>query len=87
MDTPQKNTVRPSIHNNSDNYKDTAKQTKTETPANDIVWYLKNVCGGSDRYEFDTHEEAYKFGWKLRDQYGDKIRVEIAVTLVRIFAV
>jgi hypothetical protein len=53
----------------------------------DYVWYLKSKCGGQDKYEFATHDEAYKFGWALREKHGDKIRVEIAVETVRVFAI
>jgi hypothetical protein len=85
MDTPQKNTVRPSIRNAAVN---APKAQNTTAPVEkDFVWYLKNVCGGQDKYEFATHDEAYKFGWALRDKHGSKIRVEIAVETVRVFAV
>jgi hypothetical protein len=84
MTTPQKNTVRPSVRT-SDVGSEQPKQL--EPIQKDIIWYLKNVCGGQDKYEFDSHEEAYKFGWSLREKYGDKIRVEISVTTVRVFSV
>jgi hypothetical protein len=82
--TAMKNLVKPSVR--------TAVPTKATVeapaaPVKDYVWYLKNVCGGQDKYEFATHDEAYKFGWELREKHGDKIRVEIAVETVRVFAV
>jgi hypothetical protein len=83
----QKNSVRPSVRANIPMG---TKKTELEAPPTvekDFVWYLKNVCGGKDQYEFSTHDEAYKFGWNLRDQHGDKIKVEISVTTVRVFSV
>jgi hypothetical protein len=82
--TAMKNLVKPSVR-----YEVPAKATPavTPTPVKDYVWYLKNVCGGQDVYEFPSHDEAYKFGWSLRDKHGDKIRVEIAVETVRVFAI
>jgi hypothetical protein len=85
MTTPQKNTVRPSIR------KTTPAASEAPAPAapsnKDYIWYLKNVCGGQDKYEFATHDEAYKFGWAMREKHGDKIRVEITVETVRVFSV
>ncbi len=86
MDTPQKNTVRPSIRNAAVNATNAAQNT-TAPVEKDFVWYLKNVCGGQDVYVFPTHDEAYKFGWELREKHGEKIRVVIAVETVRVFAV
>ena len=83
----QKNTVRPSIRARVPGG---TKKTEIDSPTSvekDFVWYLKNVCGGRDQYEFDTHDEAYKFGWELRDLHGDKVKVEISVTTVRVFSV
>lgn len=83
METPQKNTVRPSIRQAIA----TGGDKPADTPvAKDFLWYLKNVCGGQDKYEFAEHDEAYKFGWSLREKHGDKIKVEIAVTTVRVWA-
>lgn len=85
MTIPQKNTVRPSVRQP---IATGGGDKPTDTPvARDFLWYLKNVCGGQDKYEFDTHDEAYKFGWSLREKHGDTIKVEIAVTTVRVFAV
>jgi len=85
MDTPQKNTVRPSVRTASVSATSVANQQPSTQK--DFIWYLKNVCGGQDKYEFGTHDEAYNFGWALRDKHGDKIKVEISVTTVRVFAV
>ena len=82
--TAMKNLVKPSVRATVPN---TVPPTVPAQPVKDYVWYLKNVCGGQDVYEFPTHDEAYKFGWSLRDKHGDKIRVEIAVETVRVFAV
>lgn len=84
MSIPQKNTVRPSIRRSTTT---NVPQNATNPEQKDYIWYLKKVCGGQDKYEFDTHDEAYKFGWTLREKYGDKIRVDITVETVRVFAV
>lgn len=80
-----KKTVKPSVRAAAPNV---ATPTVEPTPeVKDYVWYLKSKCGGQDKYEFATHDEAYKFGWALREKHGDKIRVEITVETVRVFAV
>lgn len=82
--TAMKNLVKPSVRTNVP----TAAAPQVPTaPVKDYVWYLKNVCGGQDKYEFATHDEAYKFGWELRERHGDSIRVQITVQTVRVFAV
>ncbi len=91
MDQNIKKTVTPStrLQKRLEGYDDStvAYGQKPTTVEKDFIWYLKNVCGGTDKYEFETHDEAYKFGWALRDKHGDKIKVEIAVTTVRVWAV
>lgn len=84
MPISPKNTTTPSIRT-----KKIGESVKSPAPAEpkDFIWYLKNVCGGSDKYDFNTHDEAYKFGWALREEHGDKIRVEISTETVRVFSV
>jgi hypothetical protein len=77
----QKNITKPSIRTKVN---DTTDFKNTESKNKDFIWYLKNVCGGVDKYEFDTHDDAYKFGWALRDKHGDAIKVTITVTTVRV---
>ncbi len=79
-----KKIVKPSVRTEVPS--DVTPTVKPTPEVKDFVWYLKNVCGGQDKYEFSTHDEAYKFGWALREKHGDKIRVEIAVETVRVFA-
>ena len=50
--------------------------------------YLQTI-GGSERHDFDTPDEAYAFGQKIRDNiakecYTDKITVSISNTVVRV---
>lgn len=65
-----------------------AKKVKSETSTLDInygsmLWYLKEVCGGMDRHDFDDHKKARSFGHNVR-QNCPEIDVEINATVVRL---
>jgi len=56
----------------------------------DILEYLIATGSTVERFDFDTHEEAYEFGHKLRENissegYSDCIEVKISVTTVRVY--
>ena len=50
----------------------------------DIFWYLSNNGTGMETFYFETHDDAYNFGSKIRDNEGDKVVVEINYDFVRV---
>jgi hypothetical protein len=49
----------------------------------DIYWYLDKI-GGMEVFYFDTPKEAYDFGHAIRENEGEKVKVEIGEKHVRI---
>lgn len=56
----------------------------------DLLDYLIASGETMERFDFPSHDEAYAFGWKLRENikaegYSDCIEVKISVSTVRVY--
>lgn len=60
--------------------------TKPPQKEKDILWYIKEVCGGKETFNFDKQEEADAFGKKVRENNPDtkKVIIDISYLTVRI---
>jgi hypothetical protein len=50
----------------------------------DIIWYVKEICGGKEIFTFDTQEETDAFGKKLRENNQGMTNVHIDVSYLNV---
>jgi len=53
----------------------------------DLLWYVKEICGGKEVFSFDTQEETVAFGERLRDNNigNTEVKIEISYLTVRVW--
>ena len=63
-------------------------QSKTEQliADKDLLWYVKEICGGKEIFSFATQEETDAFGKKLRENNdgNSKVKIDVSYLTVRI---
>jgi len=52
----------------------------------DLLWYVKEICGGKEIFSFTTQEETDAFGKKLRENNdgNSKVKIEVSYLTVRV---
>jgi len=50
----------------------------------DLLWYVKEICGGKEVFSFDTQEETDSFGKRLRENNDGNPAVKIDVSYLTV---
>lgn len=52
----------------------------------DLLWYIKDICGGMEVFSFETQEETRAFGDKLRKncEVNTDVDIEVSHLTVRV---
>jgi len=52
----------------------------------DLLWYVKEICGGKEIFSFATQEETDAFGKKLRENNdgNPKVKIDVSYLTVRV---
>jgi hypothetical protein len=52
----------------------------------DLLWYVKEICGGTEVFTFATQEETDAFGAKLRanNDGNTEVNIEVSYLTVRV---
>lgn len=64
----------------------TKPETNTEPliADKDLLWYVKEICGGTEVFSFATQEETDAFGKKLRENNDGNPEVDIEVSYLTV---